>query len=73
MRGNEFQICVRSLNITYEAVVLAADGARRACIAGANADDTYGRAVQTHEGVDSLDDNAEEAQEGRLGRVAGLQ
>ena len=46
MRGNEFRVCVRPLNITYEAVVLAADGASLAGVAAAHTDDVDRRASQ---------------------------
>ena len=57
---------------THDVVVLAADDVRAARVAGADADDGDGRAVEADERVDALEDDAEQAEEERRSRVAGL-
>ena len=57
---------------THDVVVLAAHCSGRALVAGSDADDGDGRAVEADEGVDALEDNAEQAEEERRGGTAGL-
>lgn len=60
----------RQQKTTHEIVVRAADGVRRARAAGADAEDINGRAGDTDDSRDILDDNVEEADEHRdLGRL----
>ena len=57
---------------TYNVVVGAADGVRRAGIAGADAHDRERRAVQADQAGDVPDNDAEEAQEERHRRGVRL-
>ena len=56
----------------YDVVVLAADGISGAAVAGTHTDDGDGRAVEAEEDVDPLHDDAEQSEEKRASRRAGL-
>lgn len=58
---------------THDVVVLAADDVRAARVAGADADDVDGRALEADEDVDALDDDAEQAEQEGRDRVSGLE
>ena len=58
---------------THHVVVLAADDLGVALLAGANANNVDGVALEPDERVDALDCDADEAKERGGGRVLGLQ
>ena len=57
---------------TYDAVILAANGACRARVAGSNADDGDGRAAQSKKNGYITQDDTEKTQDSTSGGGAGL-
>ena len=58
---------------TYDVVVLAADNVGRASVARANTNDGDGRAAETEQALDALEDDAEQAKDGTEARIVSLQ
>ena len=70
--AGEYHLNVEPCEGTYGVVVVAADGLGVALVAGADADDGDGRAVEAEEDVNPLHDDAEQSEKSRGRRRAGL-